>query len=92
MYRLTKRAAQRREPGSAATLGAAPLPTLRRTVIIIDRDFGLRVTRLDLWRTRRVDTYRVTVDGREWRQMGWSALLAAVRRAMPRVGSPRSLP
>lgn len=90
MYRVTKRAAVQRERSMGVR--AAELPTLRRTVIIIDRDFGLRVTRLDLWRTNRVDTYRVTVDGAEWRRMGWSALLAAIRRSMPRVGSPRSVP
>ena len=101
MYRTTKRAdaarvqlgARARQRGHAA--GPAPaypvdLPNLRRTVIVIDRDCGLRVTRLDLWRTSRVDSYMVHVDGTPWRRMGWSRLLEALRVSHVRVASPRS--
>lgn len=87
-YRRTKRAAQGRTPGE---LRAVDLPNLRRTVIVIDRDFALRVTRLDLWRTRRVDSYMVHVDGVPWKRMGWSKLLEALRKSHVRVGSPRSM-
>jgi hypothetical protein len=49
------------------------LPTLRRTLIIIDYDFGAVEHRIDLYRTRRIDCYRVVADGVEWkRSIGWS--------------------
>lgn len=64
------------------------LPDLRREIIIIDHDFGRREHRLALYRTRRVDCYRVEVDGRPWAaRMGWSRILAGLRKAMPRVGA-----
>jgi hypothetical protein len=100
-YRQTKRAeAARRAKHGVATrrrnIAAGPepdypadLPNLRRTVIVIDRDHGLRVTRLDLWRTSRVDSYLVHVDGMPWRRMGWSKLLEKLRLAHVRVASPR---
>lgn len=69
----------------------AELPNLRRTVIVIDRDFELRVTRLDLWKTRRVDSYMVHVDGVPWKRMGWSRLLEALRKSHVRVGSARQM-
>lgn len=48
--------------------GRAPdLPTLRREVIVIDYDTGEPVTHtLHLYRTRRVDTYRIEADGKPW--------------------------
>lgn len=104
MFRLTPRAQKLRERAKAAArsrqrniqAGPAPdyppeLPTHRRTVIVIDRDFGLRVTRLDLFRTNRVDSYLVHVDGVPWKRMGWSRVLEKLRLAHVRVGSPRSL-
>lgn len=61
-------------------------PDLRRRIIIIDYDFGERVHTLDLYRTNRVDCYRVVADGAEWKQrIGWSAILAGLRKSMPRV-------
>jgi hypothetical protein len=75
--------------------GLAPrlvqLPLLRRVVSITDHDSGAPVTHtLELLRTRRVDTYAVKVDGQPWRQAGWSAVLAMLRKAYPRIPSPRS--
>lgn len=64
------------------------LPELRREIIVIDYDFGRREHRLTLYRTRRRDCYRVEVDGRPWADsMGWSRILAGLRRAMQRVGA-----
>lgn len=66
----------------------ADLPDLRREILIIDHDFGRREHRLTLYRTRRVDCYRVEVDGQPWvDSMGWSRILAGLRKAMPRVGA-----
>lgn len=72
--------------------GRAPeLPQLRREVIVIDYDCGEPVTHtLHLYRTRRVDTYRIEADGKPWICGGWSRALQGLRKAYPRVPSPRS--
>jgi hypothetical protein len=64
------------------------LPGLRREIIIIDHDFGERVHRLALYKTSRIDCYRVEVDGRPWKErIGWSQILAGLRKSLPRVGA-----
>ena len=64
------------------------LPELRRRVIVIDYDFGERIHTLDLYRTNRVDCYRVVADGVEWKKrVGWSKILAGLRMSLPRVGA-----
>ena len=52
--------------------GRAPeLPELRREVIVIDYDSGSPVTNtLHLYRTRRVDTYRIEANGQPWKRGG----------------------
>lgn len=72
--------------------GRAPdLPEPRREVLVIDYDSGEPVTHtLHLYRTRRVDTYRVEADGKPWKCCGWSSALAGLRKAYQRVPSPRS--
>lgn len=87
MKRGRELAAMAREPR-----GRAPdLPELRREVIVIDYDSGQPVTHtLHLYRTSRVDTYRIEADGKPWKRGGWSACLVGLRKAYPRVPSPRS--
>ena len=52
------------------------LPTLRRTLIIIDHDFGVVEHRIDFYRTRRIDCCWAVADGVEWkRSIGWSKVL-----------------
>jgi hypothetical protein len=64
------------------------LPKLRRRIVITDYDFGERVHTLDLYRTSRVDCYRVNVDGKPWKaRIGWSKILEGLRKSLPRVGS-----
>lgn len=65
----------------------APLPDLRRTIIVIDYDSGQPVEhRIDLHKTSRIDQYRVVVDGKEWKpRIGFAGVLAGIRKAMPRV-------
>ena len=72
--------------------GRAPdLPDLRRIVTVTDFDSGEPVTHvLELKRTNRVDTYALFADGKPWRRGGWSAALAGLRKAYPRVPSSRS--
>jgi len=66
----------------------AALPELRRQIIIRDFDFGEKIHTLDLYQTDRVDCYRVFADGVEWKErIGWSKILAGLRKSMPRVGS-----
>lgn len=100
-YRLTQKAAAQRQRMLAMRAGrdrarlAAPaqdyqpmLPDLRRRIVIEDFDFGHSVHVLELHRTNRVDCYRVIADGVEWkRRVGWSKILAGLRKSMPRVGA-----
>jgi hypothetical protein len=87
LRRGRERAAMAREPR-----GRMPdLPLLRREVIVIDYDSGQPVTHtLHLYRTARVDTYRIEADGKPWKRGGWTAALAGLRKAYPRLPSPRS--
>jgi len=65
------------------------LPALRRTLIIVDYDFGRVEHRIDLYRTPRIDCYRAVADGVEWkRRIGWSKVLAGLRVKFPRVRAP----
>jgi hypothetical protein len=65
------------------------LPSLRRTLIIIDHDFGTVEPRIDLYRSRRIDCYRAVADGVEWkRSIGRSKVLAGLRVKFPRVRAP----
>ena len=88
MRRGRDRARQAREPR-----GRMPeLPLLRREVIIVDYDNGRPITHtLHLYRCGRIDQYRAEADGKPWKdRIGWSRVLAGLRRAYPRVPSPRS--
>ena len=67
------------------------VPALRRTIIVIDHDFGDVEHRLDLFRTNRIDCYRVVADGVEWKsRAGWSSILEALRKSFIRVGAQAS--
>lgn len=98
MYRKTKRSIEQlaqlraaRDRNRMASPGpdyAPMLPHLRRRIVITDYDFGERVHTLDLYRTSRVDCYRVHVDGKPWKaRIGWSKILEGMRKSLPRVGS-----
>jgi hypothetical protein len=66
------------------------LPELRRTLIIRDYDFGEVEHRIDLYRSDRVDCYKVVADGVTWKKRaGWSTVLEAVRKSFLRVSAPR---
>lgn len=85
LARMREAKAQKRIDGDAPDY-PAELPHLRRQIIIIDYDFGQREHRLDLYRTNRIDCYRVEVDGQPWKtRIGWSKLLEGLRKSMPRV-------
>lgn len=64
------------------------LPQLRRRIVITDYDFGERVHTIDLYRTSRVDCYRVHVDSKLWKaRIGWSKILEGLRKSLPRLGA-----
>ena len=69
----------------------AVLPDLRMRITVERFDFDGERHVFELHRTRRVDTYRVTVDGRAWMTAGLSTVLAGIRKSCPRVMSPRAM-
>ncbi len=72
--------------------GRAPdLPDLRREVTVIDYDTGEPIAHtLRLYRTNRVNSYRIEVDGKPWKCGGWSRALDGLRKSYTRVPSARS--
>ena len=80
---------ERRQLEGSESSDPRALPALRRTLIVIDYDFGVVEHRIDLYRTRRIDCYRAVADGVEWkRSIGWSKVLAGLRLKFPRVRAP----
>lgn len=69
---------------------APELPELRMRIIVERFDVGDERHVFELRRTRRVDVYAVTIDGKPWRNAGLSAVLEGIRKACPRVLSPRA--
>ncbi len=63
------------------------IPELRRVIEIVDYDSGEPIThKLELYKTDRIDCYKVLVDGKLWKQrIGWSNILAGIRKALPRL-------
>ena len=88
-----KMAAARAAKARLREEGPAPdyprqMPELRRSIVIVDHDFGTVEHRIDLYRTSRIDCYKVVADGVEWKhRAGWSRVLAAVRKSFLRVGA-----
>lgn len=70
----------------------APLPDLRMR-ITVERFDGPAPTRhvFEMRRARRVDQYRVEVDGQPWAVCGLSAVLEGLRKATPRRLSDRAV-
>jgi hypothetical protein len=101
MYRVTRKAAAQRRKLASIRAGRdaarmadpapdypAMLPELRRRIVIEDFDFGHRVHVIELHKSDRIDCYNATVDGKPWKtRIGWSRLLAGLRKSMPRVGA-----
>lgn len=64
------------------------LPELRRRVVIETFDFGYEMHVMEMYRTNRIDCFRVVVNGKEWKpRIGWSRILAGLRKSLPRIGS-----
>ncbi len=62
------------------------IPKLGRVIEITDFDSGEPIVhKLELYKTDRIDYYDVYVDGAIWKKrIGWSQILAGIRKAMPR--------
>lgn len=98
MYRRTNKYAKRREWHPRPAVAEADQrpamwrpPKLRRRITIEDFDgVETRTHIVELFRTPRIDSYRAVIDGREWHpRIGWSRVLDGLRRALPRLASPR---
>ena len=63
------------------------LPVLRRRILVEDFDFGETVRHeILLYRSNRIDCYRVVVDGQEFeKRLGWAKVLEKIRKAFVRV-------
>lgn len=85
MYRRTRKyeAAREREYPPI-------LPELRMRITVERLDVGGTHV-FELHKTRRVDTYRVTVDGKPWKTCGLAKVLEGLRKATPRVLSVRAM-
>ena len=100
MYRITSRAKEfnnkrkakeRRRLDSPRPDYPKEVPKLRKVIIIINFDFGARVNVMKLFRTGKIDQYRVEANGKYWGKMGLSKVFEGIRKSMPRVLSSRSL-
>ena len=97
MYRKTKKyaaicekmrvAKERRRMSGAVPEYPPALPDLRRRIIVEDYDCGRTVRHeFVLHKTRRIDCYRVVVDGVDWKaSVGWSKIIEGLRKAFPRM-------
>lgn len=72
---------------TADTLPGSQLPELRGVIETTDYNSGQPVThRIELYRSDRIDCYRAVVDGQLWKtRIGWSLILAGLRKAMPQI-------
>jgi hypothetical protein len=62
-----------------------PLPDKRITITVTRHDTGNETHTFELYKGRRVDMYRVYVDGNPWKHCGLSAVLEGIRKSMPRI-------
>jgi hypothetical protein len=62
-------------------------PLVRRRIIIEDYDFGVVRHEIVCYKSGRVDSYEICVDGKmQPKKMGWSAVCNLQRQAFVRVG------
>lgn len=69
-----------------------PLPEVRLRITVERFDPGCESAHVfALKRSRRVDQYRVEVDGEPWRVAGLSRVLEMIRKGTPRLMGARNL-
>lgn len=70
---------------------APELPDLRMRITVERFDVGDDSRHVfELRRSRRIDQYRVYIDGQPWRVVGLSGVLEGLRKATPRLLSERA--
>lgn len=86
MELMRKAKERKREENAEPTFIFTP-PLLRRKIILIDYDFGEVRHEINCYRTGRVDSYEISIDGdMQDKHMGWSKVCDLTRRAFVRVG------
>lgn len=101
MHRITSRAKEfnnmrkakeRKRLESDAPNYPKEVPKLRKVIIIINFDFGVKINVMKLFRTKRIDQYRVEANGKPWmKSIGLSGIFAGIRKSMPRVLSKSAI-
>lgn len=67
------------------------VPNFRRLLLVVDFDYGIKVHLFTMHKTQRIDSYRVRVNFKIWKEsIGWARLLEGLRKALPRVRSSRN--
>lgn len=87
-YRNTKKAVEQRERLRLenAEPRPKPLPELRMRITVERFDCGEPSKHVfELKQGKRIDMYRVFVDGVKWKHCGLSGVLAGIRKATPRL-------
>lgn len=101
-YRRTRKYSASRQAAAQAALAAKrterepreaiELPALRMRITVERFDLAEPSRHVfELRTTPRVDTYAVTVDGQPWARCGLSRVLEGLRKACPRMMSPRAI-
>jgi hypothetical protein len=96
MYRKRTKGSKKYNAMRAARLrqieeGPAPnyppdLPDLRRRIILEDYDFGQVRYEINLYKTNRIDCYRMEIDGLIIAErIGWTRILERMRKGFYRV-------
>jgi hypothetical protein len=81
-------AAEKRRLESEPPEYPAALPDLRREIIVRDHDSGTVEYHFKLYRTGRVDCYRLECDGKVIAgRVGWAKVLETIRKGFVRVRS-----
>lgn len=83
---LMRKAKERKRQENAETPFFFDPPMLRRKIIIIDYDFGEVRHEINCYRSKRIDSYEVHVDGKLHENMGWSKICNLQRQSFIRVG------
>ena len=86
-----RRAKERKRIDSSCPDYPKEVPKLRKVIIIINFDFGVKINVMKLFRARKIDQYRVEANGKHWGTMGLSKIFEGIRKSMPRVLSKRAL-
>ena len=87
-YRDTKKATAQREKLRLERAEKRPMPLkeLRMRITVERFDFDEPEKHVfELKQGKRIDMYRVFVDGEKWKHCGFSAVLEGIRKATPRI-------